>query len=340
MGKRFEEYERKLKQWEAEGFDVSELRERWFSPKETKKAKKPGMGFKWWIAVSLLSLVIIGSIVSIVFMLDNDKNHGSIERATQCSLSRSVSPPGSGSISPGSGYYGSGTVVTLTATPSSGYQFDHWGGDVLGSSSSVSITMNSNKNVIAYFKPSIQYSLSTSVSPPGSGSISPGSGTYDSGTVITLTATPLSGYQFDHWEGDASGRSSSVSITMNSSKNITAYFEKLYQVIEYTMPPGAVSRSSVSYSQWLEAGEQVDGLVELTGEYHSSDWSYSWDFQVFGPGGESVHYWLGHWVNTPQHSFEFTASYAGEYKIKVSHVSFYQKNLTINIWPPGWGYSG
>jgi hypothetical protein len=68
------------------------------------------------------------------------------------------------------------------------------------------------------------YTLTTSVSPAGSGSVSPSSGTYVSGTNVSLTATPASGWRFDHWGGNASGSSNPITITMNSNRSVTAYF--------------------------------------------------------------------------------------------------------------------
>jgi hypothetical protein len=111
------------------------------------------------------------------------------------------------------------------------------------------------------------------------------------------------------------------------------------QQIEYTMPPGALMGSSVSYTKYLTSGSTVSGFTELTGTYHSSDWSYDWTFQVLGPGGESLQAWKGHWDDDSRHDFSFTASYSGVYKIRVSHVSNYPKNLAIEIEPAGWGYS-
>ncbi|MBA7715755.1 hypothetical protein ES703_124813 [subsurface metagenome] len=67
-------------------------------------------------------------------------------------LSVSVSPSGAGSGSPSGGQYEEGAQVTLSATAASGYTFDYWGGDASGSSSTITITMNSDKSVIAYFK--------------------------------------------------------------------------------------------------------------------------------------------------------------------------------------------
>ncbi len=68
------------------------------------------------------------------------------------------------------------------------------------------------------------FRLSISVSPSGSGSISPSSGTYDSGTQVTLSATPSLGYEFEYWSGDASDTSPITTINMDSEKNVIAHF--------------------------------------------------------------------------------------------------------------------
>ena len=125
-----------------------------------------------------------------------------------------------------------------------------------------------------------------------------------------------------------------------STASQTSSSSTLPQRIEYVMHAGAVAGSVMSYSDYLQAGETVHGYVELTGHNYGYDWSYTWTFQVLGPGGESLEDWSGHWVNNNYHDFRFTASYAGTYKIKVSHVSSWEKQLHIEIQPAGWGYSG
>jgi hypothetical protein len=69
-------------------------------------------------------------------------------------LTISVSPSGAGTVTlaPSGGNYPSGTVVTLTAVPTPDYQFENWSGDVIGTSTAVTLTMDSNKSIIAYFK--------------------------------------------------------------------------------------------------------------------------------------------------------------------------------------------
>lgn len=58
---------------------------------------------------------------------------------------------GQGSVSPSSGAFASGSAVTLTASAASGWKFSHWGGGGNGSMSALSITMDSDKTVFAYF---------------------------------------------------------------------------------------------------------------------------------------------------------------------------------------------
>jgi len=121
----------------------------------------------------------------------------------------------------------SGEVVQFMAVPEEGYQFDYWSGDVSGRDPSVRLVMDGNKRVVAHFNAvAEQYSLSASVDPSGGGSVNPESGTYDSGTVVTLTATPSRGYQFDYWSGDVSGRDPSVRLVMDGNKRVVAHFKR------------------------------------------------------------------------------------------------------------------
>jgi hypothetical protein len=96
--------------------------------------------------------------------------------------------------------------------------------------------MDSNKSVRAVFskeepkpepKPEPkQFTLSTSKEGEGSISTNRSGSTFTEGTSVTLTATPADGWEFVRWEGDASGRSSTFTLTMSSNRNVTAVFAK------------------------------------------------------------------------------------------------------------------
>jgi len=151
-------------------------------------------------------------------------------------------------------------VVILVATPASGYQFVNWTGDV-GTIANVNaaittITMNDDYSITANFEaiPAGQYSLTISSTAGGSVTL-PGEGafTYDAGTVVSLAATPASGYQFVNWTGNvgtiANVNAASTTITMNDSYSIRASFSE-----DPSSPPG------ISYTE-AEAEELIIVLV-------------------------------------------------------------------------------
>ncbi|MFC2141082.1 PKD domain-containing protein [Acidobacteriota bacterium] len=147
----------------------------------------------------------------------------------QYTLTTNTVGNGSITLNPPGGTYNEGTVVTLTAVPDAGWQFDGWSGDLSGSTNPATITMNANKSVTAAFSqiPVIQYTLTVNTVGQGSVTLNPPGGVYDEGTVVTLTASPDSGWQFDNWSGDLSGTSNPTTITMNSDKTVTANFSEV-----------------------------------------------------------------------------------------------------------------
>lgn len=75
--------------------------------------------------------------------------------------------------------------------------------------------------IVDYTPP--QYTISTAVSPSGTGSVS-GGGTYDSGSTVTLTATPATGYRFVRWSDNNTNATRTVTVSGNVT--YTAYFER------------------------------------------------------------------------------------------------------------------
>jgi len=152
-------------------------------------------------------------------------------------LTVTVSPTGYGTVNPSSGTYNEGEQVTITATPSEGYAFSQWGGDATGNQNPITITMDSDKNIVAYFEalPPNQYTLTANADPPEGGTITlnPSGGVYNAGTVVTVMAIPNDDYSFAYWSGDITGNDATVHIAMDENKQITAHFE--YQPVQYTL---------------------------------------------------------------------------------------------------------
>ena len=209
------------------------------------------------------------------------------ERIASVQYNLTISSTAGGSVTvPGEGVFtrDEGTVVSLVATPAGGYQFVGWTGDVGTianvSSTSTAITMNDNYSITANFEaiPADQYNLTISSTSGGSVTV-PGEGVFtrDEGTVVSLVATPASGYQFVGWTGDvgtiADVSSTSTTITMNSHKSITAHFA--------AEPPSAPLNPHFEADKLeVEVGETVTFVNETTGgtpPYLAAAWDFDGD---------------------------------------------------------------
>ncbi len=129
------------------------------------------------------------------------------------------------------------TVATLTATPDSGFAFTGWtGGGCTGTGTCV-VTMTAATSVTATFTeaPPAQYQLSVTNGGNGKVTSSPAgidcgtscNASFDSGTKVTLTATPDSSYQFTGWSGTSCSGTSTCEVTMDAARDVQATFALL-----------------------------------------------------------------------------------------------------------------
>ncbi len=124
--------------------------------------------------------------------------------------------------------YESGSVVRLTAIPSSGYYFVGWTNDLSGDGNPVEININRPKIINAKFEKK-SYSLEIKIEGEGTVEeeiIVTGKSTdYLYGTKVRLTPSAQEGWDFIKWKGDYNGEESPIEITINKATNITANFE-------------------------------------------------------------------------------------------------------------------
>ena len=142
-------------------------------------------------------------------------------------LQTSIVGSGTLTTNPATGPYVSNSVVTLTANAAPRFVFDHWAGDAAGSQNPLSVTMIAPRNIQAVF---VQTAFPLTVSSPGGGSVTANGQViapatyYPTGSVVTLSAAANSGWSFLGWQGNASGTTNPLSITMNQTNNIQAIF--------------------------------------------------------------------------------------------------------------------
>jgi len=143
----------------------------------------------------------------------------------QYSLSITVGIGGTTDPVPSSYLYDAGSQVILKAIPDTNYRFDKWSGDASGTTNPITITMDSDKSVIANFIR--QYKLTIASGSGGTTDPAPGTYTHDSGAQVIVKATPNSGYEFSGWSGSVSGTTNPITITMDADKSVTASFSAI-----------------------------------------------------------------------------------------------------------------
>ena len=115
------------------------------------------------------------------------------------------------------------------------------------------------------FDPLVPKTLSTSVLPSGAGKInvSPGGTSYKTDDVVTLIPEPNEHWVFKNWEGDATGSSIPLSVTMSSNKSVTAVFTKRNYPLNLTVEgEGTVSERIVFSPSGRDYPHST--IVELT----------------------------------------------------------------------------
>lgn len=150
-----------------------------------------------------------------------------------------------GTVTPPSGPYGNGAIVQIQAFPNPGYVFTGWTGtgpgSYTGTANPATVTMNGNITQTATFALP-NYFLSMSLTPAGSGTVTPSSQFFPGGTVVTITATPNPGYVFLHWTGGGngsySGTNNPATVTMNGSITESAVFGFAQPQCQVTMVAG------------------------------------------------------------------------------------------------------
>jgi uncharacterized protein (TIGR02145 family) len=135
-----------------------------------------------------------------------------------------VTPVEGGSMNPVAGIYDENTPVQLQATPSEGWRFVAWDGDVSGTQNPMMIRMTRDYTVVATFE---KRNYELTISTEGEGSVFEEVVTgraYPFQTTVRLTAQPAAGWQFDRWEGDLTGTENPQNITITAAKSVTAIF--------------------------------------------------------------------------------------------------------------------
>jgi len=206
---------------------------------------------------------------------------------------------GTGTVDPdvGDHDYAEDTVVTITATAATGWEFDGWTGDVAdATAASTTVTMDEDQDVTATFtEVVVEYTLT--MAKVGTGTVDPDVGDHDyaDGTVVDITATPATGWEFGSWTGDVTDEAvdattgvATAKVTMDADQAVTATFLELFTL--------TMAVDDVSHGATTPVGAQdpvADGtVVNITATAEAGwlfdNWTVSAGAEVADPNAAST----------------------------------------------------
>jgi len=170
-----------------------------------------------------------------------------------------------------SAFYPWGTTVTLTATPDAGSSFQWLSSQCAPTNPTCTLTMNGSTSTLVRFTVNsraltvdlLGTGLGTVVSSPAGINCGGGCGSstrnFDQFTVVTLTATPLSGSPlsdstFDGWTGACTNVSGPCVVTMDTAKTVGARFTTIPQYPLQVWTPGSGTGTVTSDVGGIDCG--------------------------------------------------------------------------------------
>jgi hypothetical protein len=179
----------------------------------------------------------------------------------------------------GAGTFAQGSLATVAALPNAGYTFTNWtnNGVVVSTSSSYQFTMAGNASLVANFTPIPvgKFAVVLSSKPMVGGTTS-GSGSFNAGTNVTVTATPNTGYVFVNWTvgGVIASASSAYTFPLNANTTLVANFvvisgSQVALILSSSPITGGTTTGSGAYN----SGNSVTAAATPNAGYNFVNWT-------------------------------------------------------------------
>jgi hypothetical protein len=145
-------------------------------------------------------------------------------------------------------------VVTLTATPQTGYRFAGWTGDAPSGhemDNPLQVTLNASMTLAATFELIPTYTVTVAADPAEGGTVAkaPNKEAYEEGEVVSVTATPGANWEFKGWWDGATTVSTNATYEYTvgtANVTLTAKFKATAPPAEATIENLAVSPGDVA----------------------------------------------------------------------------------------------
>ena len=171
----------------------------------------------------------------------------------------------------GGGTYEHGTIITLTATPSPGYNFVSWNDG--NTDNPRTITVTEDATYIANFadEDAQIYTITAMSANDSMGTVS-GGGIYPEGTGVTLTATPVGNYLFVGWNDGNTENPRTITVTEDATY-IANFAEEGAQTYTITVLSANNSMGAVTGSGTYPAGTVLTIAAIPTEGYRFVSWN-------------------------------------------------------------------
>lgn len=157
-----------------------------------------------------------------------------------------------------------GTPVSLTASPSPGWNFEGWSGALSGSNAVETVQIQANDLVTATFVPK-DFTIDVSIVGDGQILRSLDQPFYDNGDVLMLTAAASPGWAFDRWQGDLTGQDPIASVTVSQNLSVAAIFRPT-TVGDAGIRSDDFNRCTIDESIWTFEDPLKDATLGTNGE--------------------------------------------------------------------------
>ena len=163
----------------------------------------------------------------------------------------------------GGGTFNYNSTKTIKATPNTGYHFVQWNDG--NTNASRTITVNGNASYTATFAPN-QYTITVKTK----NATTTGGGTYNYGSVVTISVTPNEHYHFVYWLDDPNA-SISRQITVTEDKTYYADIQQNHYTLTTNVNNSQYGSVTGNGAYW--ALDQVTIRPEANDGYHFVNWS-------------------------------------------------------------------
>jgi hypothetical protein len=177
---------------------------------------------------------------SYIFVLKSYRSFVAHFSTNTYNISTSSEPPDGGTTT-GNGNYEFMSEVTVTALPNAGYDFKYWTQDssIVSNDSVFTFSITTHRQLVAHFSKKI-FLIAASCNPASGGTIT-GSGNFEYGSTVSLTAIPTGTFKFWNWTENEVEVSADANYQFiaEQNRNLIANFDRPPQFTK-VIPPDQV----------------------------------------------------------------------------------------------------